>query len=225
MSIASTRSPQRQDGRSSPLRGTARERLLDAAADLFAERGFRGASVDDIAAQAGLTKGALYWNFKSKDELFFALVEERVDRPLRALMDLTGGAPKDQETAPHVSRGIAEVVDQQRQLVLLMHEYWALAVRDPQLCERYVERQRSLTKSLAQTLEARHQTTGVALTISAQRLATAIMALANGLAIERIADPKSVPEDLLREMLSLIYDGLVLRAGTAERGTTNPRLR
>jgi AcrR family transcriptional regulator len=215
MATARTRPSQRQDGRGSQLRGTARERLLDAAANLFAERGFRGASVADVAAQAGLTKGALYWHFKSKEELFFALLEERVDRHLRALMDLTGGAPRDQETAARVSSGIAELVDQQRPLVLLMHEYWALAVRDPEVCQRYVERQRSLTESLAQALEARHRTTGVALTVPAQRLATAIVALANGLAIDHIADPNAVPEDLFGEMLSLIYDGLALRAGTA----------
>src|SRR4051794_40600447 len=77
---------ERQDGRRAEARGTARHRLLDAAATVFAEHGYRAASVDAIASAAGVTKGAVYWNFDSKEDLFFALMEERVDRRARELM-------------------------------------------------------------------------------------------------------------------------------------------
>ena len=209
-----TRADATRDGRRAAARGTARERLLDAATAVFAERGYRAASVDEIAAAAGVTKGAVYWNFEGKEHLFLALIEERVDRRAHELIGVTESAPREVATAPLVSRGLSSLVDEQEALVRLVGEYWGLAVRDKRLRKRYVERQRSLRKHLARALEARHHTTGVPLTVPAERLATAIIALATGLAQERIADPEAAPEELLGEMLSLIYDGLVMRAET-----------
>jgi AcrR family transcriptional regulator len=224
--MASTPKPRvvkRGDGRRAEARGTAREKLLDSAAKVFAERGYRGTSVDLVAEDAGVTKGALYWHFKNKEELFFALIEERVDRRARELMQITETAPKEHETAPTVSRGTANLVDTEPELILLTHEYWSLAVREPRLLERYVERQRSLTQALARALEARHETTGVPLTFPAMKLATAIIALANGLAMDRIADPEAIPEELLGETLAVIYDGLVHRAEASDRPVDVPR--
>jgi AcrR family transcriptional regulator len=56
-----------------------RERLLEAAAELFAEHGFGGASLDAIAARAGYTRGAVYSNFSDKHDLLVALVEQQAD--------------------------------------------------------------------------------------------------------------------------------------------------
>ena len=200
------------DGRRTENRGTARERLLDAAAEVFAERGYRATTVDDLAAAAGLTKGAVYWNFPSKEAVFSALIEERVDRRARELIGVTEGSPRETPTAPLISRGITTFADEQQALVLLLQEYWSLAVRDDGLRDGYVERQRVLREHLAAALEARHHTTGVPLTFPAEKLATGIIALATGLTQERIADPEHVPDDLLGELLSLLYDGLVHRA-------------
>jgi AcrR family transcriptional regulator len=210
--MASGSASERLDGRRAEARGTARERLLDAAAEVFAERGYRASSVEDIAAAAGLTKGAVYWNFDSKEDAFLALIEERVDRRARELMGVTEHAPRETATAPLVSRGVSGFADEQQALVLLLQEYWSLAVRDPALRDAYVKRQRALRERLAEALEARHRTTGVPLTVPAEALATGIIALATGLAQERIADPDGVSDDLLGELLSLFYDGLVHRA-------------
>jgi AcrR family transcriptional regulator len=200
------------DGRRTEHRGTARERLLDAAAEVFAERGYRATTVDDIAAAAGLTKGAVYWNFDSKEALFAALIEERVDRRARELIGVTEHSPRETETAPVVSRGVTSFADEQQTLILLVQEYWSLAVRDRKLRSAYRKRQRDLRRRLASALEARHRTTGVALTFPADKLATGIVALISGLAQERVADPDAVPDELLGELLSLFYDGLVHRA-------------
>ena len=180
---------------------------------MFTERGYRAASVEDIAGAAGVTKGAVYWNFQGKEDLFFALIDERVDQRARELMGVTEQAPREVATAPLISHGISSIVDEQQALILLLHEYWSLAVRDERLRLGYVERQRALRDQLADALEARHHTTGVPLTVPSGTLATGIIALAVGLAQERIADPEAVPEDLLGELLSLLYDGLVHRAG------------
>src|SRR5205823_13773279 len=105
-----TSASQRRDGRHAELRGTARERLLDAALAELRERGYEGSSLEAIARRAGLTRGAVYWNFHSKLELFVALLEQRVDGPARELMRLTETAPPETPTAGAVSHGLGRLV-------------------------------------------------------------------------------------------------------------------
>ena len=202
----------KRDGRRSDARGTARGHLLDAAEQLLADRGYHATSVDLVVKTAGLTKGAFYWHFSSKEELFVGLLEDRFDRRARGLMAITEQASADEETAGVVSRELMRMVDEHRQLVLLMNEFWSLAVRDERLRRRWVSRQRKLRKDLARALEARHETTGVRLSVEPERLATGIIALADGLAMDRVAEPQAVPPELFGEMLSLLYDGLARRA-------------
>src|SRR5271168_2584331 len=66
-------------------RQQTREHLLAAAAQVFGERGFHGASLDEVAAVAGFTKGAVYSNFKNKEDLFLALFKANYDREMDAL--------------------------------------------------------------------------------------------------------------------------------------------
>jgi AcrR family transcriptional regulator len=189
--------------------------LLDAAAKVFADRGYRGATVDAIATEAGLSKGTFYWHFDSKEQLFLALLDERVDRPARALMEVTRSAPVDKATAPVVSEGLAKLFERERDLVLLLHEYWSAAARDPSLRARYLKRQAALRDTLAAALAERHASTGVPLTMPAESLATAFIALAEGLSLEAVQDPDSVSEHLFGEILSLVFDGMAVRAERA----------
>jgi AcrR family transcriptional regulator len=192
--------------------GTSRERLLDGAARVFARDGYSGASIDRIAAEAGLSKGAVYWNFASKEELFFALLDERIDRRIRALFDQTEAAPVDQAMEAQVSVGLSAVLEQERELVVLFHEYSAMAVRDSRLRERYVQRNVMLRDGLARVFEARVEALEGSPAVDAQELATAVIALADGLSIEQLTEPEVVSEELFGEILSLILDGLAARA-------------
>ncbi len=203
---------ERSDGRQAELRGTARERLLDAAAAEVAEHGYAGTSLQAIAKRAGLTRGAVYWNFKSKPDLFLALLDERIDKPVRQLMKLTETAPADQPTAATISQGLARLIDEQAPLIMLLFEHWAAAVRNPELRRAFNRRQQRLRKALAQTLEARHAATGVPLNYPADRLAAAVLALAHGFAMSKLIDPGHTPDELPGEMLDLLYDGLAHRA-------------
>jgi len=206
--------PRRARGR--PPSGAAgdvdsRTRLLDAAARVFAAKGYRAATVDEVTAEAGLSKGTFYWNFKSKEDLFQTLLEERIDRPARALMEITRTAPADRPTSSDVSAGLARMLSGERETLVLLQEYWAAATRDPRLAQRYRRRQEVLREALAETLEARHETTGVPLEFPSRDLATAFIALAEGLGLEALVDPGAVGPDLFGEILSLVYDGLEAR--------------
>jgi AcrR family transcriptional regulator len=196
--------------------GSSRAELIDAAAAVFAERGYDAASVDEVIRWAGLSKGTFYYNFSGKDDLFRAVLEDRVDRPARALMELTANAPGDTPTSATVSAGLADVLRNERSLLLLLHEYWSQAARDEQLAQRYREREAALRAALAHTLRERHRHTGVALTVDADRLATAFIALAQGLALESIVDPQAVDDALFGDLLALVYDGLVARASASD---------
>jgi AcrR family transcriptional regulator len=189
----------------------SRTSLLDAAASVFAAKGYRAATVEEVVAAAGLSKGTFYWNFKSKEDLFQTLLNERIDRPTRALMEITRTAPADRPTASDVSAGLAELIAGQRE-TLLLQEYWAAATRDARLARRYRVRQAALREALAETLEERHRTTGVPLEFPAEDLATAFIALAEGLACEALVDPDAVDSGLFGQILSLVYDGLEARA-------------
>jgi AcrR family transcriptional regulator len=191
----------------------ARAMLLGAAAEVFARRGYDGASMDEIARCAGYSKGALYWHFDSKDELFFALMDQSVDAPAHEMIELLHAAPPEQDMAPEASRRMAELVAGQRELLLLDNEYWGQAVRDPKLAARYATRREQLRAALGKALQARLEHLGAGgLEIVPDELATIVMSLTTGLAQERLIDPSAVPRELLGRAIVLMYRGLIADA-------------
>jgi AcrR family transcriptional regulator len=182
-----------------------REAVLEAAAQVVARRGLRDASIDEIAASAGCSKGAVYWHFKSKDDLFFALLEDRVDRPHYEMIE--------QDMGPEASRRFVELLRSERDLLLLNDEYWARAMRDPAVRARYADRQARLRAAIGKALVTRLEHLGARTDFQAPEvMATAILAIGAGLARERLIDPDSVPDGLLGSLIVLLYKGLVADA-------------
>jgi AcrR family transcriptional regulator len=193
--------------------GAARDELLAAALRVFARRGYRQAGVDEIAAEAGYSKGALYWHFASKEELLRALLEERIDAPMREMVALLESASPDRDMSVEASREFARQLRGQRDAVLLEREYWSLAIRDPELRARYAERQTELRGALSAALEARARHLGTPdLPIPAEEVARIVMSIIGGLAVDELIEPGSVCPELLGEALALVYAGLVARA-------------
>jgi len=194
-------------------REDTRRLLLDAAAQLISERGYRGAAVNDLIARAGLSKGAFYWHFKRKDDLLFALLDERLDRPIRELVEMLQSAPADDDMAPQANQLFTQLLEHDPETLVLEHEYRSLALREPELRRRYLKRQASLRGALARGLEARARHLGAPpFSTPFSEIATAYLSLTQGLAIERLIDPESVPDHLLGETVALVYQGLVARA-------------
>jgi AcrR family transcriptional regulator len=195
---------------------TSRGLLLEAAARIFTERGYRGATVDAILEEAGLSKGAFYWHFSSKEELFHTLLQERIERPIQELVDLLHSAPADRDMAPEASRRFLYFLERERETVILDHEYRSQATRDPRLRKRYAKRQAELRVALARALDARARHLGAPVfDTPSEEIATAYLALANGLALQRIIDSQSVPDHLLGEIYALVFAGLMARAQKA----------
>ena len=198
--------------------GSSRTELVDAAASVFAERGYDGTSIEEVIHRAGLSKGTFYFNFADKEHLFLAVIQDRLDDPARDLMAITATADGGTPTSGTVSAGLGALLRNERATLLLLQEYWSRAARDESLAVRYRARQTSLRDALAETLQARHEHTGVPLTFDANRLAQAFIALAQGLALEALVDPEAADPALFGDILSLAYDGLVKRA---EAGASN----
>ena len=188
----------------------ARDELLTAALSVFARRGYRDAGVDEIAAEAGYSKGALYWHFSGKEELLTALIEERIDAPVRDRVAVLASAPPEHDMSVEATREFARQIEGERDAMLLEREYWALAIRDPELRTRYSERQTELRRELAAALEARARHLGTPdLSMPAEDVARIVMSIIGGLAIDELVDPGSVRPELLGEALAIIYAGLV----------------
>ncbi|HVE67307.1 MAG TPA: TetR/AcrR family transcriptional regulator [Solirubrobacteraceae bacterium] len=218
-----TRIP-RRDGRTRAARAegrAARDELLSAALRVFARRGYREAGVDEIAAEAGYSKGALYWHFAGKEELLGALLEERIDAPLRDRVALLASAPPEQDMSVEATREFARQLEEQREAMLLEREYWALAIRDPDLRARYAARQTELREALAAGMEARARHLGTTeLGIPPADVARIVMSIIGGLAIDELVEPGSVRPELLGEALAIVYAGLVARAEAASAVTS-----
>ena len=190
-----------------------RDELLSAALRVFARRGYREAGVDEIAAEAGYSKGALYWHFSGKEELLTALLEERIDAPMRDRVALLASAPPERDMSVEATRAFARQLDEERQALLLEREYWTLAIRDPELRARYVRRQTERREALAAAMEARARHLGTPdLTMPAEDVARIVMSIIGGLAVDELIEPGSVSPELLGEALALVYAGLVARA-------------
>jgi AcrR family transcriptional regulator len=180
-----------------------RERLLAAAAKVFARRGYHRATVDEIASEAGFTIGALYSNFAGKEELFLALadrqVEERVAE-VSAMGDAAVGDKPNQDAAEQ----LRAFLERDPEWPLLFYEFWSLSVRNPELQGELAERRDAIRDALAETLERVAKRHGFKLRFPAPVLATAIAASLNGLAFERAADPDALPDEVFAEFVTAV---------------------
>lgn len=188
----------------------SRDELLGAALRVFARRGYRHAGVDEIAAEAGYSKGVVYWHFASKEELLLALIDERIDGPMREMVALLESAPRDRDMAREATRAFTRQLENQRDVLVLDREYWSIAFRDAELRARYAERQAELREVLARGLEARVRHLGTPdLPMPAQDIARVVLGIIAGLTVDELIEPGSVRPELLGETLAVIYSGLV----------------
>jgi AcrR family transcriptional regulator len=202
-------SAQKPTKRQRPTRAQTRQRLLEAAGEVFAQRGYDRASLDDVAAAAGLTKGAVYSSFAGKDELFYALMRERIDERLALVTTAVERQGTVRDITSDAAGGVAELMSSQRDWHLLFIEFWARAVRDPELHDEFARERRSVRGLIAQFLEAHAAQARVELPVPADQLAVAVLALSNGIAIEHLADPDTVDPSTFGVVLGLLLDRLL----------------
>lgn len=181
-----------------------RERLLSAAAKVFARRGYQGATVDEIASEAGFTIGALYSNFAGKEQLFLALADRQVAQRANEIRAIAEAAESDGEASDEAAAQFRAFLEADPDWPLLFYEFWSLSVRNPELQGELAKRRDVIRDALAETLERVAKQLGFKLRFPAPALATAIAASLNGLAFERAASPDALPDDVFAEFVTAV---------------------
>jgi AcrR family transcriptional regulator len=186
-----------------------RHRLIDAAEAVFAHSGYHGASVEEIAREAGATTGALYSNFAGKEDLFLALFEERVATDVRDYSQIAAAGATIEEQARGTADHWMAILRERPDYFPLFIEFWAYAIREPRLQERLARQFVALRYASARLFLAGAEQQGVSLNAEAGELVGILInALGNGLALEKLAAPQAVPDALFGDMLMLIFKAL-----------------
>ena len=194
-------------------RANTRARLLAAARSVFARGGFHGASVEEIASEAGFSTGALYSNFEGKEDLFLVLMEREIEEHAQEIAAAVRERASVSERAAGGARQWMTMIEREPEALLLFMEFWAYGVRDarvrPKVAARFAQMRQVLTGLIADGV----RDFDLELTIPAEQLAVAIDALADGIARQKLADPDAVPDELMGTVLSLLLAAVTRPAG------------
>jgi AcrR family transcriptional regulator len=195
-----------------PTRDDTRDKLFDAAASVFEEQGIGGASIEAIAAAAGFTRGAFYSNFKSKDELIIAMLEDHVEQSIRRNLELL-----TQHTNLDDFIAALKAMDRSRQDPLgrspLLHMEMILYVaraekRRPELAKRLRAR-RKLVADIVQIA----QDSGRKSVQDPHWTAAVVLAMEDGFRLHRLIDPETTPADSFLRAISDLRRAMGLSPG------------
>jgi AcrR family transcriptional regulator len=188
-------------------RTQTRQLLVEAAARVFARKGYGGASVDDIAEEAGFTVGALYSNFSGKQELFMAAFERHCDQDLAQVQALLATEAPLEQQLDAITRRFGSLDAAHRQWWLLSMELWLYAQRDPTARERMVALRRKVRQTIAEALQRQAARTGQPLPVPASDLAAAMLGLWQSLMLQRLTDPDTMPPETIATALAWLRAG------------------
>jgi AcrR family transcriptional regulator len=178
--------------------------LVAAAARVFARRGYHKATVEEIAAEAGFSTGAVYSNFGGKEELFLAIADRQVAARVEEIEAVADAAEGEGDAGVAAAAQFRAFLESDPDWPLLFYEFWSLSVRNPELQDELAKRRDAIRDALADTLERVAVQLGFELRFPAPALATAIAASLNGLAFERAADPDALPDDVFAEFVTAV---------------------
>jgi AcrR family transcriptional regulator len=199
----SARSRTRQSDRT---RAT-RRKLLDAAKRIFAQDGFEAARLEDIAAGAGYTRGAFYANFKSKEDIFFALFEEWVRERIESFTSAVRHHTDPVEKLLSLRTHYAELATDRR-LVLISMEFKLFALRHPEAHARLRSRHRRIRASFGELFSEIMSALGRAIPIEYPAASACLGAVSQGLLLEHLLDPKTLSDGDVRHVLGLFFDSI-----------------
>ena len=188
------------------MKERTRERLLDAAAAVFAKRGIEAASLDEVAEAAGYTKGAIYSNFASKTDLIVALIERRIAAQAEAAEAALDGMTLEEGLRALDQEAHREGVD--REWIVLAMEFWLQAMRDERARAAMAERYELARGLSAGMLARKYAEAGEEPPLPPRELAIVIEALGVGVAVQSLLDPARVSMGLQAKAV-----GLLLAAG------------
>jgi AcrR family transcriptional regulator len=189
-------------------RERTRTDLLEAARQVFLERGFHGASLEEISSAAGYTTGALQSNFESKDQLFLAVFDEYSASRVRSLVDaVLDEASFEQGVRAGARLAWQATLDEPRWNPLLV-EFWTHAARREPTRHAMSERHERSMVAIATLIEELARRHGMEYVIPAREVARGSAALVRGMVLERVLNPNVGDSAQFEEMWTAMTTGL-----------------
>ena len=206
------------------IRNQTRERLLDAAAEVFKRLGYHGASLEAVAEAAGYTKGAVYSNFDTKADLFMALLDRYVEAEVSGQEHQFAG-----QTLEEAIDSLDTIFD--RQIMsdplwsVLRMEFWLVASRDAEVRRRLVAEAEPYRQRAGEIIDAMLAKDGRTAPFTGRELGVLLNALATGLAIQIQHEPDAVdPKLLVRAARQLVgLDAAAPTDGSSARASRKRR--
>jgi AcrR family transcriptional regulator len=183
-----------------------RQALLEAASEMFGARGLDGVSIDEVTQAAGYTKGAFYANFKSKEELFLVMLDDRFSEELERLDRLLAGTHEPQEEAAAAAADfIRFATDEEWQK--LSFQFLAYAARNEDFREELATRQKAMRERMAQVFTRWKQSFATDFALPVEDITAMTFFMADGFLAGRIIEPDLNP-DLYTTMVGVFLRGL-----------------
>jgi AcrR family transcriptional regulator len=187
-------------------RQQTREVLIEGATEVFAQRGYEGASLEEIAETAGFTRGAIYKHFAGKEELFFAVIDDYNERVIEAFRAIAPASPDAREwDVSRLADLWRESVSEFDDLSAIGLEFQLYELRNPSARERGVAHRRKNRELVAAFIEEVADRAGMTLRLPAPTLAGVILAAADGLSYAARVDG----EDLFAAFLEVLNAGMI----------------
>ena len=190
-----------------------RDALLQAAARLFCKRGLDGASIDELAQEAGYTKGAFYANFKSKEELFLVMLDERFAEELDRIDRALAGTEEPQAEARAAATDFIHFAGDEDWPRLYI-QFVAHAARNEDFREELATRHRAMRARLGEILERWKRGTGHEPPVPIEQITAMMSFMADGFLTDRLIQPE-LSQELYPTMVGVFLRGL---AAIAEDG-------
>jgi AcrR family transcriptional regulator len=181
---------------------------------VFAKRGLQQASIDEVAEEAGFTKGAFYANFKNKEELFLAMLDERFEERIAEIERVVGSDDSPEDQARRAGDDFTRAVVADPEWERLFFEFSAYAARNDDFRQELVTRYRSLRSRVSDAYSARLDRLGVSIPLPPEQIALMTFAMAKGVALEKLLEPEAVDDELYGTMLMIFFTGLRALAAT-----------
>lgn len=195
-------------------REMTRAALIDAAEEVFARRGFNGASLDEIAETAGFTRGAIYKHFESKEDLFFAVndkVNARAIEVFGEFLDRTGGVVIDDD---HIDGLIATwrsaTVNDPDEMAFAL-EVFLYALRNPEMKARLLEQRRKNLALVVKFMQTRGAEVAEQLALPAELIADMFLTTSDAFAQAAVIDPDKV--EVYKKFMELFIPAAILDPG------------
>lgn len=193
-----------------------RRQLLAAARRVFAEEGYPGATVDDIAREAGCSKGAYYFHFASKEDILLALVDDWTRDRSQRLVEAADGSRSPEAVLIDMLEALFSPQASEGREQRLLLEFWSQGERNPTVGRRLARAQRSWRRLLVQAFSRAQEAGAFASDVAPEEAAAVALALHHGLVVQaclRVSTGASARGRASAALALLAGRGALRRAG------------